>query len=238
MKRLLSVIVMLCLVGCSETVPDQQDNLVGYWSNNQTALLITKAGRIEYESQKGSASTSLSLPIQSISDTELVAGILFFNTSFTLSGPTLVDGYTVLTVDGEALYKIGDDGRATFSVELPKLEALRLLVGNSLTMLSDAIEQQNFSHYLESASMQFQSKFNNEQLIAVYQPFIEQNINIKEWLVGDFVLTGEPRIADNGVLTLIGQYPTSPDSLKFKLTYVYADGKWKELGADVAINNQ
>lgn len=239
MKSLLLIFLIYMLTGCADPLSDDKNEYVGLWKNNQTSLLITKAGRIEYESNKGSVKTSVSMPIKSITSSELVAGFLFINSNFLLSGPpTIEDGRTVLTVDGEDLYKFGNDGKAVLSLEIPSFEQIRTLVTNDLNLLSDSIATQDFSNYLSLASMQYQSQYTNEKLIELYQPFVEQKIELKKWMAGDFVLSDEPVIKENGVLLISGKYPTSPNSLKFSLNFVFSGGAWKSLGPDVSINDQ
>ena len=133
---------------------------------------------------------------------------------------------------------MGNDGSALFSLEAPNLEEIRALVTSDLVLLSDSIDKQDFSMYLSVSSMQFQSKFSNEKLIDLYQPFINQKINLKKWMAGDFILSNEASINDNGVLVISGKYPTLPNSLKFTLNFVFSDSAWKSLGPHVTINDQ
>ncbi|MBQ0713035.1 MAG: hypothetical protein KBT53_08745, partial [Porticoccus sp.] len=193
MKYFISIMLVLLLVGCAEPLPDDKNNFVGLWKSNQTSLLVTKSGRIEYESNKGAVKTSVSMPIKSITNSELVAGFLFMKSSFKLLGPPRnKDGATIVTVDGEDLYKIGNDGKVILSLEIPSIKEIRILVTKDLNLLSDAITNQDFSNYLSASSIQFQSQFTNKKLVETYQIFINQNLDLKRWMAGDFFLTKEP----------------------------------------------
>jgi hypothetical protein len=43
------------LLGCAEPLPEEKT----LWKSNQTPLLITQSGKLEYESQKGALSASV-----------------------------------------------------------------------------------------------------------------------------------------------------------------------------------
>lgn len=239
MKYFAPLLLITLLVGCAEPLPDSKNEYVGLWRSNQTSLLITKDGRVEFESNKGNVTTSVSMPIKSITDSEMIAGLLFINSNFVFSGPPKIkDGLTVLNVDGEDLYKVGNDGKAIFSLHVPSLDELRVLVTDDLNLLSDSIVNGDFSEYLSVASMQFQSQFTNEQLVEAYQPFITRKLHIKSWMEGGFILSSEPSIDENGVLEVSGKYLTSPESLKFTLSFVFSNNTWKSLGAHVTINDK
>lgn len=239
MKYFLPILIITLLVGCAEPLPDSKNEYVGLWRSNQTSLLITKSGRVEFESHKGSVKTSVSMPIKSITNSEMQAGFLFINSNFVLTGPPKVkDGLTVLNVDGEDLYKVGNDGKVIISLDVPDLDELRVLVTDDLNLLSDSIIHGDFSEYLSVASRQFQSQFTNEKLVEIYQPFITQEVKLKDWMEGDFILNSEPAIDEDGVLVVSGKYLTSPDSLKFSLSYVFSDSSWKSLGPHITINDK
>lgn len=240
MKFLLLVAtITLLLVGCAEPLSEEKLEFVGLWKSNQTSLLITQSGRLEYESQKGAVSTSVSMPIKSIDKSGIEGGFLFFSSSFELQGnPKKEDGMLVLVLDGEKLYKTDELGRIPTATVIPSLNEMRPLVTNELSLLSKGINEKDFTGYIENASILFQSQFTQEKLLDVYKPFMENNIDLGEWMVGDFVLTNEPNIDENGVLRISGKFPTAPNSLKFTLSYVYSHPNWKGSGADININNE
>ena len=240
MKKILSaVVIALSLSGCAEPLSEDKSEFVGLWKSNQTSLLITQSGRLEYESQKGATKTSISMPIKKIDNSEIKAGFLFFSSSFKLQGnPKEENGMQVLSVDGEDLYKTDAQGRIPKATVVPPLDKIRALVTTELSLLSKGINEKDFTDYLENSALLLQSQFTNEKLLENYKPFIVQKINIHDWMVGDFSLTKEPGIDQDGVLTIYGKYPTSPNSLKFKLSYIYSHPDWKGLGGDVNINNK
>lgn len=113
MKHLMVVVtVALLLTGCAQPLGAEASEFVGLWKSNQTSLLITQSGRLEYESNSGAVTTTISMPIKSIDSTGIEAGFLFFSSSFELQGgPEQEDGMLILVVDGEKLYKTDELGR-------------------------------------------------------------------------------------------------------------------------------
>lgn len=227
------------LSGCAEPLSEDKSEFVGLWKSNQTSLLITQSGRLEYESQKGAAKTSVSMPIKKIDNAEIKAGFLFFSSSFKLQGnPKEEDGMQVLIVDGEKLYKTDAQGRIPKATVVPPLDKVRALVNTELSLLSKGINEKDFTDYHANSALLFQSQFTTEKLLENYKPFIDKQINLHDWMVGDFSLTKEPEIDENGILRIYGKYPTSPNSLKFKLSYIYSHPNWKGIGGNININEK
>jgi hypothetical protein len=237
MKKIFTLFCIALLTGCADPLADSDHVFVGLWKSNQTSLLITQSGRLEYETQKGSAKTSISLPIKSISESEIVAGFLFINANFEIKGkPKKTNGLIVLEVDGEKLFKANEQGKIPQVLTVPDMKEIRFLVTSDLNRLADGMSKKIFTAYIDHASLQFQSQYTNEELLKTYKPFLEKKIDLKHWMEGKFILTKEPEIDEDGVLNITGRYPTSPNSLKFSLNFVFSQPEWKSLGPDLKIN--
>lgn len=237
MKIRIILLSIFFLASCSEPLPENQKEFVGLWKSIQTSLLITESGRLEYSSQKSSVSTSVSMPIKSISGTEIIAGFLFFESVFEINGaPKDHDGFLALVVDGEKLFKTDELGRIPQATAVPKLVQIREIVNNELIRFSGGLVKNDFKGYLGGTSQMFQSQVGNEALIEAYKPFIDNKVIVKDWIEGDFILTEEPSIDENGILNLTGKYPTSPNSLQFSLGYIYSHPSWKLVRINLAIN--
>ncbi len=238
-KLLLAIIAVILISGCAKPLSEDKADFVGLWKNNQTSLLITQSGRLEYESKKGSMETSISMPIKSIDDSQINAGFWIFSSTFKITGePVEEDGMQVLTVNGEKLFKTDIQGQIQRTTEIPSLEKIRVLVEEDLTLLSTAINENDFTGYLKNSSLSFQSQFTNDKMKENYKTFIDGKVGLKKWMNGDFVLTKEPEIDENGILRIYGKYPNSPKSLKFKLSYIFSNSKWKGYGCLINITDE
>lgn len=239
MKNLLPFFLLLFLVGCAEPLPEDRKDYVGLWKSNQTSLLITEEGRLEYVSNKGTAKKSVSMPIKTINESGITAGFLIFTSKFELGGaPLPKDGLITLVVDGEELYKTDEFGRIPLASKVPSIDELRKLVNSDLLRLSRGIVENDFSEYISESSLQFQSQFNNQKMQDAYAPFIKNELVVSNWMVDEFVLTSEPVIDNDGVLEVRGRYLTSPTSLKFTLSFVYSHPHWKNVGVDILISDE
>ncbi len=240
LKKIIAVsILVFLLASCAKPLDDDKLPYVGLWKSHQTSLLITQSGMLEYETKKGAVTTSVSMPIKHIDNAVIEARFLFMSSSFQLDGaPKDEDGMLMLVVDGEKLYKTDELGRLPQATVVPPLDELRVLAMKELTLLAKGINNNDFSEYLDNSSLVFQSQFTNEKLLETYGGFIDQEINIEEWMQGEFLLTAEPSVDENGVLEIDGAFPTSPNSLKFSLSFVYTHPNWKSLGGNININSE
>lgn len=236
-KLLVAMCIVTILTGCAEPLDESEVQFAGLWRSNESTLLITESGRLEYETNKGAVSTSVSMPIKSIDSNQIKAGFLFFSSTFALDGlPVEEDGMQVLTVDGEKLFKTDAQGRIPLATRVPNLDKIRMLISSELVSLSDSFISADFTNHLNKASLAYQSQFTNEKLLEVYSGFVERKIDLRDFMIGEAVLTEEPVIDDQGVLRIAGRYPTDPVSLKFNLSFVYSHPEWKSLGGDIDIN--
>lgn len=234
--RLLMLAALVTLGGCAKELSADKANYVGLWKSNETSLLITASGRLEYESNAGMVKKSISAPITKFTDEKITAGFLVFNTDFVITRPPkLENGVWSMVIDAKELFKTDEQGNIPQVKIVPKLDKIRTLVTADLNRLAKGIKTNNFSEFIEQASLAFQSQFNNERMQGVYQPFVEKNVDLTQFMVGDFALVAEPSISPQGILTIRGQYPTSPRSLKFEALYFYVHPEWKSAGAELRI---
>ncbi len=227
---------LLVLGGCAEPLTEAQRPYAGLWKSEKTTLLITPTGRLEYETARDNASMSVSGPIQHLSAERIEAGILFITAEFVLDGPPVQrDGAWVLVVDGEPLYRADQTGRLAAASQVPSLNELRPLVADNLDALGQAIVSRDFSAFMARSSMALQSQYSAEEMMQSFASFADQNIDLRQYMVGDFVLTAEPFIDENGALRVQGVYDEGPGVLTFQLGYLYAPPAWKPVGVNVNV---
>jgi hypothetical protein len=230
---LLFALVLLLLGGCKGNIPQGKQDYVGLWKNNQTSLLITADGGLNYE-RKGAVNTSFSGPIKDISTDKIKAGFLFINTELKIDQPPQQkDGMWTMVVNGATLYKADERGRMPQTTKVPDLGTIRKMVRADLERLDKGISSGDFHEYLDHAAMLFQSQFDNEKLKQNYKAFSERGLTLKRYLQGDLQLTAEPSISSDGVLVIEGRYPTTPEYLTVKASYVYSHPQWKTIGGNI-----
>ena len=118
--------------------------------------------------------------------------------------------------------------------KLPPDKELKALVFDSLFAFNKAVQEKSFAKfYEERLSPQFQKQFPLEKFTAIFQAFIDKGYDISNIAKSEPVFDVPPAIDNDGLLVLKGHYPTKPNKVTFKLTYVYESSAWKIMGINV-----
>jgi hypothetical protein len=117
---------------------------------------------------------------------------------------------------------------------LPKNKELKALAFDSLFAFNKAVQEKSFAHFHEERlSSLFRKQFPLEKFTAAFQVFIDKGYDISNIAKSEPVFDIPPAIDSDGLLVLQGHYPTRPNKVTFKLTYVYESSAWKLLGINV-----
>lgn len=118
--------------------------------------------------------------------------------------------------------------------KMPPDKELKALVFDSLFAFNKAVQEKNFARFHEERlSPQFRKQFPLEKFTAIFQAFIDKGYDISNIAKSEPVFDTPPAIDSDGLLVLKGHYPTKPNKVTFKLTYVYESSAWKILGINV-----
>ena len=118
--------------------------------------------------------------------------------------------------------------------KLPPEKELKALAFDSLVAFNKAVQEKNFAQfYQERLSPLFRKQFPLEKFAAAFQPFIDKGYDISNIAKSEPVFDIPPAIDSDGLLLLKGHYPTRPNKVAFKLTYIYGESAWKLLGINV-----
>lgn len=102
---LLLAVLLSLLAGCSEPLPPDRSAYAGLWRAENTSILITEAGRVEYVARRDNGlHKSIKAPLQRFEGDNFIVGVGPFKTTFVVSRPPhQEDGEWKMTVDGVAL---------------------------------------------------------------------------------------------------------------------------------------
>ncbi|AEA34611.1 DUF4878 domain-containing protein [Hippea maritima] len=103
------------------------------------------------------------------------------------------------------------------------------LVHKTMVDLVYAIQHNDYSGFYSTTSTQFQSSVNIDKLKNAFYKFSSVNINWNDITNMKPIIT-KKEIQENGILKLIGYYPTQPRRLGFDFEYVKNNGKYKIIG--------
>ena len=118
--------------------------------------------------------------------------------------------------------------------KLPPDKELKALAFDSLFAFNKAVQEKSFAQFhQERLSPQFRKQFPLEKFTAAFQVFIDKGYDISNIAKSEPVFDVPPAIDSDGLLVLKGHYPTRPNKVTFKLTYIYESSAWKLLGINV-----
>ena len=117
----------------------------------------------------------------------------------------------------------------------PSEEDQIALVEESLTVFGESINAADFTPFIEHISKAWRDGgVTAEQLNEAFADFIDSNVDIPLMLDSlTPAFDSEPTVADNGILTIAGQYPSTPSKLHFEIKYIKEGNTWKVVGTAV-----
>lgn len=107
------------------------------------------------------------------------------------------------------------------------------LVQESMGAFADAVDEKTMARFHDRLAEVWQAETSVYDLDKTFEPLLRSNINlgfVKE-MTPQF--SEPPVIDEDGVLRIIGAYPSEPKRLTFHHTYVYEGSDWKIAGLRV-----
>jgi len=122
------------------------------------------------------------------------------------------------------------------SPAMPSDKELKALVFDSLFAFNKAVQDKSFAKFHEQRlSPLFQKQFPLDKFTATFQVFLDKGYDISNIAKSDPVFDKKPAIDSDGLLVVNGYYPTKPNKVTFKLTYINESSEWKLLGINVQV---
>lgn len=117
---------------------------------------------------------------------------------------------------------------------LPQPEVMLLMVRVALVALDQANKTGNYAvlHALGGPNLQSNSV---EKLAEIFAPVRNANIDLQGTVVLTPQMTEPPIISPQGVLSLVGAYPTQPLQIQFQIFYQPVGGTWRLAGLSVSL---
>lgn len=120
--------------------------------------------------------------------------------------------------------------------KVPPEKELKTLVRDSLLAFNDAVQEKSFAgFYKHELATMFKDQMSLEKFSAAFQPFLEKGYDISDIKKSEPVFDAPAAIDSNGVLSVMGSYPTRPNKVTFKLKYIQDKSAWKLLGINVQV---
>ena len=123
-----------------------------------------------------------------------------------------------------------------FGYETPKSVSgpeVSMLVRSTIVALHQANLTANYSVLRDLGDRQFQATFSQAALADMFRDFRERGVNLAPAVLYDAQLDGQPRLTEDGLLRVVGHFPTAPQQILFDVVYRSEDGMWRIDGINV-----
>jgi hypothetical protein len=118
---------------------------------------------------------------------------------------------------------------------LPTTKEIKKLTLDSLLLLNDAIQAENFDDFYEQIAKIWQRETSPQKLLETFQSFVDQDADISPITTLEPTFDEKPTINQDGYLVVQGSYPTKPTKVSFALKYASEDDNWKLVSMNVHV---
>ncbi len=115
----------------------------------------------------------------------------------------------------------------------PSATVQEILIKASLLTFNDANVTGNYEVFHAKLSKPFRDQFSPEKLAEVFEGFRAQHIDLDLIAAKAPISVEEPKLDDNGRLTLKGYFDTSRSRVNYDLGFIMSDGEWKLVSINV-----
>ena len=125
----------------------------------------------------------------------------------------------------------------TSDAKAPTVKEAKTLVRGSLLAFNQAVQAKSFAGFYKQIATLWQNQTTPEKLQALFQPFIDGEVNIAPIAKLEPTFEKGPVIDDDGLLQIQGTYPTSPSKVRFDLAYLNEGADWRLVKINVKVGN-
>jgi len=118
---------------------------------------------------------------------------------------------------------------------IPDDETLRSMTENCFRKFARAVNDKDFTEFYAGISELWKSQTDPEKLGGNFKVFMDNNVDFTELESLQPVFSEKPFIDEDDILRLNGYYPTQPNTMYFKLGYIYEHPHWKLSGINISI---
>ena len=117
---------------------------------------------------------------------------------------------------------------------IPDVAGLVVLIRNAVIALQQANSTGNYSVLREIAAPRFQEANSAARLIEIFTDLRSRNLDLGVVATANPRLYRDPIIDDQGMLRLVGSFPTASEQVDFDLVFQVIDSQWRLFG--IAVN--
>jgi len=122
---------------------------------------------------------------------------------------------------------------ALAQVKVPSPELQEVLIKAALLTFNDANVTGNYAVLHAKLSKPFRDQFPPEKLADVFKEFRDKHIDFDVIAARKPINVEEPKISDDGTLSIKGYFDTTPSRLNYDLGFIISEGEWKLMKINV-----
>lgn len=119
------------------------------------------------------------------------------------------------------------------SPSLPAQAEQIALVKQSMHDFLVSVDKKDMEHFRSTVSNLWQQQFTTEKFNQSFKAITDNGANWSALESVEPVLSAEAKMDENGVLLLVGHYPTKPSQVQFEQKYIYEGTAWKLIGFSI-----
>jgi hypothetical protein len=104
---------------------------------------------------------------------------------------------------------------------------ISMLIRSTVVALHHANATGNYTVLRDLGSRELQDSNTAAKLTDLFREFRERNLSLAPAVLFDPLLDEDPFLTTEGVLRLVGHFPTEPQEIVFDLTFRYELGAWR-----------
>jgi len=120
-------------------------------------------------------------------------------------------------------------------LKIPSAELQEVLIKASLLSFNDANVTGNYTVLHAKLSKPFRDQFPPEKLSDIFKEFRDKHIDFDIVAAKKPMSVEEPKISDNGILSIKGYFDTTPSRVNYDLAFIMSDGEWKLIKINVDV---
>jgi len=120
-------------------------------------------------------------------------------------------------------------------LKLPDQSRQEALIKATLLTFNDANVTGNYSVLHAKSAKPLRDQFTPALLKETFKEFAEKHIDFDIIAAKTPLLTQEPKIDENGRLTLQGYFDTTPSHVYYDLRYILSEGQWKPIKINIEV---
>jgi hypothetical protein len=119
-------------------------------------------------------------------------------------------------------------------IQVPQPEVLLILIRSAMIALDHANRTGNYSVLREMGGPALQ-QHSSAQLSGAFANLRANKVDLLVTAIATPQLTQQPKVSPEGLLQLVGFFPTQPRRIQFTIVYQPVEGQWKLAGLNVGL---